>query len=164
MSNIQLGKYMIIHQSREFRSSLVIKYHLTHSLLDNNTKILEKPLIVARQAITKGILDLKHKTGRVHKIWRIRTGKDDWWHTTLPKLTIDTILKLQNIVYVILDVKTINILYVGHTTQRMEKRISDHIRNALYLQKYKGQETGGHKSLIAYRIAVHGTKNIRVLP
>ena len=67
-------------------------------------------------------------------------------------------------IYVILHTKTDNKVYVGQTIQPLEKRISRHIETAKFLQKFHTFKEKSHKSLIAYRIAVTGVSNIRVLP
>ena len=67
-------------------------------------------------------------------------------------------------IYVILHTKTYNIIYVGQTIQPLEKRISRHIETAKILQKFHTFKEQSHKSLIAYRLAVTGIENIRVLP
>ena len=67
-------------------------------------------------------------------------------------------------IYVILDLKRYRTLYVGQTIQRLDKRISDHIRNMQYLQRFGAYKPGCHKSLITYRLAVKGIHDICVLP
>ena len=46
----------------------------------------------------------------------------------------------------ILDLKKHNIRYTGQTTQRLEKRTSDHIRNMKYLKRYGAFEKGTQKA------------------
>jgi hypothetical protein len=68
------------------------------------------------------------------------------------------------VIYLILDLKKRNIRYIGQTTQRLDKRISDHIRNMKFLQSFGSFKKGTHKSLLSYRLAVNGVHNLCAIP
>ena len=71
---------------------------------------------------------------------------------------------MKNLIYIIFDDKNYRLIYVGQTIQTLEKRISDHVRNMKFLQRFGAFEEKSHKSLIAYRMAVCGTHDVHVLP
>ena len=71
---------------------------------------------------------------------------------------------MKNVIYLIFDLKIRNIRYVGQTCQRLEKRISDHIRNMKFLQRFGTFKEGTHKSLLSFRLAVNGVKHLCVIP
>ena len=71
---------------------------------------------------------------------------------------------MKNVIYLIFDLKIRNLRYIGQTTQRLEKRISDHIRNMKLLQRFGSFKEGTHKSLLSFRLAVHGVQNLCVIP
>ena len=82
----------------------------------------------------------------------------------MPNIPLAECYKLKNIIYIIFDDKNYKLIYVGQTIQTLEKRISDHIRNMKFLQRFGSFEEKSHKSLIAYRMAVYGTQDVHVLP
>ena len=72
--------------------------------------------------------------------------------------------KVKNLIYLIFDESRHSTIYVGQTIQKLEKRISDHVRNMKFLQRFGAFEEKAHKSLIAYRMAVYGIHDVHVLP
>ena len=71
---------------------------------------------------------------------------------------------MRNLIYLIFDEKRYRTIYIGQTTQTLEKRIRDHIRKMKFLQRYGTFDNKTHKSLIAYRMAVSGIRDVHVLP
>ena len=55
-------------------------------------------------------------------------------------------------IYVIMNTKINNIIYVGHTAQKLDKRISAHICNVKYLQRHQSFKENRHKSVITPRL------------
>ena len=92
------------------------------------------------------------------------TGYEKWRTKQFPALTAEDGYALQNVIYVIYDRKVVGTIHVGQTSQRLDKRISDHVRKMKYLQKYREFGKKSHKSRIAYRLAVDGTENAGVVP
>ena len=104
-------------------------FDLSKIARDGRYYLKEKPLPTARLLIRRGISAIKDKIPRVARIWRILTGFDDWRQNTLPELSEEECEASEYMIYVILDLKRYRTLYVGQTIQRLDKRISDHIRN-----------------------------------
>ena len=124
----------------------------------------DPPLKVARLLIERGLSALHKENSRALKLWRCLTGFDDWRLTRLPKIPLLECCTLRNLIYIIFDDKRYSVIYVGQTIQKLEKRISDHIRNMKHLQRFGSFEDKSHKSLITYKMAVHGIDGIHVLP
>ena len=124
----------------------------------------DPPLEVARLLIRRGLSALHNQNSRAVKLWKCLTGHDDWRFLKLPTITLEDCYTLKNVIYLIFDDKNYNLIYVGQTIQKLEKRISDHVRNMKFLQRFGAFEEKAHKSLIAYRMAVYGIHDVHVLP
>ena len=128
------------------------------------TVLKDPPLETARLLIRRGLSALNNENSRAIKLWKCLTGLDEWRFLKLPNIPLAECYKLKNIIYIIFDDKNYKLIYVGQTIQTLEKRISDHIRNMKFLQRFGSFEEKSHKSLIAYRMAVYGTQDVHVLP
>ena len=124
----------------------------------------DPPLKTARLLIQRGLSALNNEHSRATKIWKCLTGLDEWRFLKLPNIPLAECYKLKNLIYIIFDDKNYRLIYVGQTIQTLEKRISDHVRNMKFLQRFGAFEEKSHKSLIAYRMAVCGTHDVHVLP
>ena len=107
----------------------------------------DPPLKVARLLIQRGLSALHNENS-----------------TRLPNIPLKECCTLKNLIYIIFDDKRYSVIYVGQTIQKLEKRISDHIRNMKHLQRFGSFDDKSHKSLITYKMAVNGIHGIHVLP
>ena len=124
----------------------------------------DQPLPAARKMITRGLNAVKERNTIMMRLWRRLTGLDTWRWSVLPTLNEEDCFQLRNTIYLILDLKKPSIRYIGHTTQRLDKRLSDHIRNMKFLQRYGEFEKDTHKSLLSYRLSVNGVYNLCAIP
>ena len=124
----------------------------------------EPPLETARLLIRRGLSALHDENSRALKLWKCLTGHDEWRFTKRPHTPLAECYTLRNLIYIIFNDKNYGFIYDGQTIKMLEKRISDHVRNMKYLERFGSFEEKSHKSLIAYRMAVCGIQGIHVLP
>ena len=96
----------------------------------------DPPLKVARLLIQRGLSALHNENSRAVKLWKCLTGFDDWRLTRVPCIPLTKCCTLKNLIYIIFDDKRYGIIYVGQTIQKLEKRISDHVRNMKDLHRF----------------------------